>query len=340
MKVLQVVRRFGPVGGMETYVWELSRELLKKGVEVEIICEQDFSSVPTGIPTHLMGPAIETRNWKALRAFKSKIEPLLNIKIDQGFIVHSHERTCLHHVTTIHGPPMKPLSNHPWYSRGSTRLKWWCNAEIEELCGPNVMAVVPVSNLMFQQLSAHYPCCVDKLREPCYPGTRSTNNHVLFDRPSRRLRFIFVGKEWKRKGLELAIAIVSEFEDATLDVFGVEQNNVPKHLRKKFVYFNGWVSCIPFEQFDVLLHPAKQEPFGMVITEALIRGCRVIASENVGATELASHGLLIVKIADPLEIWIKKVRQVIKISGPATVSFPTWAEVADRYIRKVYKTLL
>ena len=40
MKVVQVVRRFGECGGMESYVWNLARELSRIGITVQIVCEE------------------------------------------------------------------------------------------------------------------------------------------------------------------------------------------------------------------------------------------------------------------------------------------------------------
>ncbi len=38
--VIQVVRRFGDVGGMDSYVWQLSHALVNLGVPVIVLCEE------------------------------------------------------------------------------------------------------------------------------------------------------------------------------------------------------------------------------------------------------------------------------------------------------------
>ena len=43
MQVIQIVKRYGLVGGMEEYVFQLSSELSKQGVEVVVLCEKSFS---------------------------------------------------------------------------------------------------------------------------------------------------------------------------------------------------------------------------------------------------------------------------------------------------------
>ena len=43
--IIHIVRRFGCVGGMESYVWNLTHELIKQDVQVEIICEETLANL-------------------------------------------------------------------------------------------------------------------------------------------------------------------------------------------------------------------------------------------------------------------------------------------------------
>ena len=67
------------------------------------------------------------------------------------------------------------------------------------------------------------------------------------------------------------------------DVFGVGSADVPSQLNYPFVNFKGYQKYIPFEEYDLLIHPAVSEPFGMVVIEALSSGCRALVSDQVGA---------------------------------------------------------
>lgn len=40
LQLLHVVRRYGPVGGMERYVWELTLQLQQLGQDITVICER------------------------------------------------------------------------------------------------------------------------------------------------------------------------------------------------------------------------------------------------------------------------------------------------------------
>lgn len=56
-----------------------------------------------------------------------------------------------------------------------------------------------------------------------------------------------------------------------------------------------------YPQFDLLLHPAPREPFGLVLTEAMAMGVPVVAVDGGGAPEQVCHGHtgLLVARADP-----------------------------------------
>ena len=51
--VVQVVRRFGCVGGMESYVWFLSHELIRLGYQVVVVCEECEGQPDPAHPYHM-----------------------------------------------------------------------------------------------------------------------------------------------------------------------------------------------------------------------------------------------------------------------------------------------
>ena len=83
----------------------------------------------------------------------------------------------------------------------------------------------------------------------------------------------YLSVKWKRKGLDIAIRIIQQYRKqkpgATLTVFGVEHKELPRSMKGlSWVTVNGWDARIPWDQFDLLIHPARKEPFGMVVAEA------------------------------------------------------------------------
>ena len=89
--VVHIVRRYGPVGGMERYVWELTRGLARNGVIVTIICEEVRGAVLPEITVILVSPSSHRSRWKAMSLFRSRVSAVIQ---DQGLgsaIIHSHE---------------------------------------------------------------------------------------------------------------------------------------------------------------------------------------------------------------------------------------------------------
>jgi hypothetical protein len=73
MKLIQVVRRYGPVGGMERYVWELTHELRNLGHEVLVLCEVCLADRPRGIVVHELGTIAPRPRWLALLRFGGRV---------------------------------------------------------------------------------------------------------------------------------------------------------------------------------------------------------------------------------------------------------------------------
>ena len=288
-RIIQIVKRFGPVGGMETYVWRLAHGLSERGYSVSIICEQVMAEVSREIDVIQVEKCREKRRWKSMLIFRERVDAVLQDRFrSQDIIIHSHERSISHQVTTFHGPPINVDSNLNLIKKLSPRIRGWRKMERHELLSPRVQCVVLVSSQVQKVLTAEYPELISKRLQLGWPAVDQVTDFEARDHHgSGSTRFVFVGKEWKRKGLRLAVDIFESFcttdPHATLDVYGVDSSAVPKVMRERVgVRFMGWSQQIPWVQYDVLVHPADMEPFGMVIAEARAYGVAVIMSDQVG----------------------------------------------------------
>src|SRR6056300_19480 len=102
-RIIHIVKRFGCVGGMETYVWRLVHGLSEQGFSVSVIWEQVFNEVDSNIEVVRVETAMKKPRWKSMLTFRSRVEMLVREKYQgQAVIIHSHERSLLHHITTFH----------------------------------------------------------------------------------------------------------------------------------------------------------------------------------------------------------------------------------------------
>ncbi len=135
--IIQIVKRFGPVGGMETYVWRLTHGLYERGLSVSVICEQVVGEVSPGIGVIQVGKTAEKPRWRSMLIFRERVELVLENRFaGQAIIIHSHERSISHQVTTFHGPPINVNRNLNFIKKLSPRIRGWMEMERDELLSP------------------------------------------------------------------------------------------------------------------------------------------------------------------------------------------------------------
>ncbi|MDQ6993306.1 MAG: glycosyltransferase family 4 protein [Mariprofundus sp.] len=348
MKLLYIVRRYGPVGGMERYVWELSRELSAMGHQMTILCEGlETAPAPANIHIVQLGAVRPKPRWLAHLRFSRKVSDWLAAHPDSERIIHSHERTAVHHVTTFHGPPFAAVRDKPLWKRISPRIYANLWLEKRELYGPQVKAVVPNSALIARALLHYYPKLSATLVAPVVPGV-CLNIPARADRPVPRQGGVigFIGKEWKRKGLDIAVAIVQKLREQRSELRFVVVGPEPKQIRHLFKEWHGGYQLLGetdstplYSSFDLLLHPARQEPYGMVIAEARAAGLPVIISSNCGiANELQKSNVL--NIDADLNHWVEACQNLL---GQKTAPVGhSWHHVAEQQLtcyRSVFNNL-
>jgi UDP-glucose:(heptosyl)LPS alpha-1,3-glucosyltransferase len=345
--VIHIVKRFGRVGGMESYVWHLVHELVEHGIQVSVVCEQVCESPDDRIHIVEVEDSPERPRWKSMLTFRARVDQKIrNVFSGQPVLIHSHERSLCHQVTTFHGPPIEPPKGLGWFSRFNKRFSAWQQMERDELLAPNVQMVLPVSSLIKTELINRYPEVEDKTKDLAWPGVNpcGSSPNATEPRGLDHARFLFVGKEWKRKGLDIAIRIVTEFRKshpgATLTVFGGDPATLPRSIRRfDWVCFPGWASSIPWLDFDLLLHPARKEPFGMVVSEARSHGLPVLISSQVGAGDLNYSGTTIIDLQAPPSMWSKAAEKLLVADAREPELKWSWSDLVLKHIENIYPQL-
>jgi UDP-glucose:(heptosyl)LPS alpha-1,3-glucosyltransferase len=337
--IVHIVRHFCRQGGMENYVWSLTHELANLGLPVIVVCE--YNELPEShlITVHAVERSTSKRRWRKMVDFRARAKMLCDQLFDRrDVIIHSHERSLGHDITTFHGELFDQV---PFYVRAlSPRIRAWQDLEREELLTPNVGWVLSVSNRIQSDLLKNYPALKTKKLALAPPGVAENEIRVR-QRALQGYRCVFVGHEWRRKGLDIAVACVEkarEFRpDLTLDVFGVDRSALPREISDlSWIKVHGWVRRVPWEEYDLLIHLARREPFGMVVAEARKAGVPVLCSKNVGALDLNLRDVYEVSIELDVATIGAKLLNALELRQSSTETPWTWRDLALMMVERIY----
>ena len=337
MKIIHIVRRYGPVGGMERYVWETTRELAKLGHQVQVLCETCVAEKPQGIEVHELGAMAYRPRWIYYWRFGRRVEKWLRAHPQPGWLIHSHERVGVHDVTTFHGPPFASVRGKPWWKKISLRVAMQLYMERREL--RVARCIVPNSEIISRQLAHYYPEYAHKLTQPVVPGVLPGVVRTPRLPPADGGIVGFVGREWQRKGLPLAVEIVAQLrrERPNLELWVVGPGE--SEIRHLFADWQGGYRLLGwrndsshFHDIDVLLHPAKAEPYGMVISEAMAARVPVVVSDACGAAaQVNAEAGEVVSLDAPLPQWTSAVTRQLDRSRAPPIFVRGWDVVAQEF---------
>jgi UDP-glucose:(heptosyl)LPS alpha-1,3-glucosyltransferase len=345
MKIIHIVRRYGPVGGMERYVWETTRELASMGHQIQVLCETRVAEPLEGVVVHELGGKFFRPRWLYYWRFSRRVEKWLKENPQSGWLIHSHERVGVHDVTTFHGPPFATVRDKPWWKKLSLRVAMQLFMERREL--RVAQRIVPNSEVIARQLANYYPEYAHKLTHPIVPGVLPgvVRSHRTVDTEGGIIGF--VGREWQRKGLPLAVQICAQLRRSRpqleLWVIGPDEKEV-RHL------FSGWEGgyrlfgwrsdSSHFREIDVLLHPAKAEPYGMVISEAMAACVPVVVSDACGAAaQVDNEAGEVVQLDATVREWVEAAEWQLQRTQPPPKFARGWDAVANEFL-SIYEDIV
>ena len=339
---VHIVRKYGPIGGMERYVWELTHALVKLGQEVSVICETTLDVSHPDIKVIQLGVFKEKPRWLSMLRFSKAVDKTVS-KLSfpsQQCIIHSHERSGVHQVTSFHGPSILSRKRSI-IDLLSPRLRTWEWLEARELCASNVRAVIPNSTIVHDQLAHFYPQAAARITHPMYPGV-STKFSATGARPEAKT-IGFIGREWNRKGLDFACKAVGQLRKSDPQVRFVVAGCPPdevKHLFRSWVggyELLGW--CEPeafYRAIDLLILPSRNEPFGMVVAEANATNVPVLVSDQCGVASLIDEqqGMVLTldDDAENLRKWSEACRRLLAWQHHIPSLNLSWTELARQHI--------
>lgn len=96
----------------------------------------------------------------------------------------------------------------------------------------------------------------------------------------------------------------------------------------------GWSEQPGYTQFDALLHPAKAEPYGMVISEAMGARVPVVISDMCGAsTHVAGAAGAVLPLSAPISVWADTLDRQLSRTEPVPQFERSWCAVATEHER-------
>lgn len=161
-------------------------------------------------------------------------------------------------------------------------------------------------------------------------------------------RILFVGSNWYRKGLDIAINALAKLDrglsDVVLIVAGNESQRrdaVIRRLPEKLgissrIQFLGRVprQDLPnlFQECDVMALPSRQEALGVAVLESLATGTRVIATSVGGIPEILNRCQYSHLIApESVASLVQKLEYVFNSPPPSDLATEEALNIADRF---------
>lgn len=348
LRVLYLVRTFGPVGGMERYVFETARQMVARGHRVCALARFADATLAAdiGVQVRLVDQTTSPRGWKDRYLFRDEVTRHFAApgERESWDIVHSHENTIEQDVSTEHGPcTAYGLRRAPWkFLDPSARRN--LAIERQKFSGPRLAALVSCSRRVEEIAVREYPSLGRKLNAVITPAY----SYLGEVEPRRNGRTLgFMGRDWKRKGLPKAVEVFRRLRAADPSwrflVAGCPEGEPPEAFRRAApagTEFLGRTDPAAFfAGVDVLVHPARDEPFGMVVSEALTCGVPVVASDQCGCVDhLQTSSLTVLPLSAGPDRWAEACAAA---AGQPVVPIParTWADVAAEH-EELYRRIL
>ncbi len=349
MNIIQLVRDYGPVGGMEGYVWNVTRAMAEMGHSVIVICNQNHCDENSeNIEIYEFHGKLKKPRWLQAVLFSNrcseKIDEIRKLDTEKKWTIFSHERTSCHDFATFHGPPFATTREKPFWKKLSLRHFMNVRLEQNQVCWSETCTVIPVSVHIKSMLEKFYTDEGIQLTDPIVPGVDPQGLAKIEKAEGDNKVIGFVGKEWKRKGLIFALDVFQELSKTCSElefwIIGADEKAIFSLVEpyKKSLNIKTWGyvenRLALFNQLDLLIHPAKAEPFGMIITEALTAGVPVLISDNCGAKSEVTQGRgKVMSLNDDLENWSATAAKLLKEGNTGDPYARNWNVVAQEYLK-------
>ncbi|MDM7323067.1 MAG: glycosyltransferase family 4 protein [Gammaproteobacteria bacterium] len=376
LRIAILTRNFDPMGGgAERYAVALAERLAVRH-EVHVFAQHIAHQAP-GLIYHRL-PALRKPRWINQLLFAYLAQRHTRVGFD---IIHAHENGWAGDVQTVHVRPMRHnlLGGLRGLRRGLRWLKiatsprlatylWLERSRFRPCPGRKVVAV---SATLRYEVAMSYPesaTCLAVIPPgvslPDKPPTQAEARRAL-GLPKGIPLLLFVANDLARKGLDTALQALRDSASVLsrcpqLAVVGGSPEQIHHYRRlatrlglEGQVHFLGpqRAMSIVYAAADLLIHPTREDTFGMVVLEAMAHGLPVVVSRAPWcgmAADLSEKEAWLMDHPDDASSLAQAIQRLLTDeaqwkqlarTGPLVAARYAWDDIAKRH-EALYRELL
>lgn len=345
MKIAILHYRLIRRGGLETRLLNYLEEFSKKGHQVTVICAKwDQSiSLPANVEVIKLNLGIMLKPFRAWY-FSYKAQKLMpDLRFD---FVLSLGRTKSQDAVLMPGGHLGYMEalEKKWKS-----LSDFMQILLDQNAFDSSQIIFAASNMMKRELVEKFKIQQEKIRLLFPPLNSKKFNQEL--RPQReKLRedfellpdqkvFVFVSTSHFRKGLDILLKIFAQLDTQKYVLLIAGLPKVKSKLSNvRYLSFLDDPRAL-YTAADFMILPARYEPFGQVVSEALACGTPVMISSMVGAQDIVGPKEGIVVSSLEVSEWINTIKKHSDSFFSIPLDFAKEKELSlDQHVNKMLES--
>jgi len=331
MRVVMLSWEYPPriVGGISPHVYELSKKLADRGVEVHVVTKctplaPDEEVEPSGVHVHRVHLEKEPDNFVheiqlLNKATDLRCRQLLEDWREEGkpTIFHAHDWLSLDSARSLkyeYQLPMLATVHATEQGRNNgifNDLQRYIH-ESEYWLTYEAWRVIVCTEFMKEEVNRYFNCPTDKV-DVIYNGVDASKFRFEWTAEERKVWrgklanadekiVMYVGRFVREKGIHVllnaaSVVLANEPKTKFVIVGGGNREQLEKFVNwyglKDKVLFTGFMANRSLHQLyrcaDVAVFPSLYEPFGIVALEGMAAGAAVVASDAGGLKEVVLH---------------------------------------------------